>query len=644
MTFTFAVIHFKEDNPMAVQDFKRRLTAILSADAKDYSRLMGSDEVSTVKTLKAFREIMSGSIHRHRGRVVDSPGDNLLAEFQSVVDAVQCALDIQDALSVQNEKFSDKQKMEFRIGVNLGDVIFDEDRIYGDGVNIAARLEGLAEGGEICISGTAYEHVRDKIPLGCEYIGEQRVKNISKPVKVYKVWMDSEADECRIGTIEKGRSAKRITSISAAAIILLVAAGIISWFYRGIPSLTRKKDAASLNVEHPFHNKASIAVLPFKNLSDDPAQAYFSVGITNDLITDLSKFHDLVVLASNKGFKYIGKSVDPVKVGQELGARYILDGSVQKSGTQVRINVQLIDATTAQNIWADRYDRKIKEIFELQDEIIETVVRKLALKVDESERERAMRKDTKNLEAYDYILRGYHQLYKRTREGNGKAKEFFKKAISLDPNSASAYVGLAKVRRWDATRGYTEFPDKAVRQAEKLLKKALSIDELSVGAHTELGYVYMRYSEYDLAISELERAIELNPNDWRTYRLMAPVMLYSGRTDEALKWYHTAMRYDKVNSPGMLMNIGIAHFLKDQYDESVKWLKMSRARWPDFLGNHIVLAAVYAQMNQLDLARQEAHEVLRISPFFQVDYYGKAFRKSEHRAKIIGALRKAGLK
>jgi adenylate cyclase len=629
---------------MAAQDFKRRLTAILSADAKGYSRLMGTDEVTTVKTLKAYRQIMAEFVNKHRGRVVDSPGDNLLAEFQSVVDAVQCAIEIQEALKVQNEKLPDEQKMEFRIGVNLGDVIFDEDRIYGDGVNIAARLEGLADGGGICISGSAYWHVGNKIRMGCEYIGEHHVKNISKPVRVYKVWKDTEATECRVGMIEKGHSLKRTVSIAAAVIILLVGVGVIFWSYKPISSLTRTKDYASQEVVRPFSNKPSIAVLPFKNLSDDPAQAYFSDGITNDLITDLSKFRDLIVLASNKVFKYKGKKVDLVKVGQALGARYILDGSVQKSGKQVRINAQLIDAMTAQNIWADRYDRKFKDIFKLQDEIIETVARKLALKVDEAERERAMRKDTKNLEAYDYILRGYHQLYKRTRESNGKAKAFFKKAIDLDSNYASAYVGLAKVRRWDAAMGYTEFPDKAIQQAEKLLKKALSIDDSNTGAHTELGYVYMRYTEYDLAISELEQALELNPNDWRIFRIMAPVMLYSGRIDEALEWYHNSMRYDPDTSAGMLMNMGIAYLLKEQYDESVNWLKKSRAKWPNFLGNHIVLAAVYAQMDQLDHARQEANEVLRISPFFQVDFYGKAFRNFEHRTKIVSALRKAGLK
>jgi adenylate cyclase len=628
---------------MATQDFKRRLTAILSADAKGYSRLMGTDDVTTVKTLKAFRQIMAEIINKHSGRVVDSTGDNLLAEFQSVVDAVQCAIEIQETLKAQNEKLPDEQKMEFRIGVNLGDVIFDEDRIYGDGVNIAARLEGLADGGGICISGSAYWHVGNKIRMGCEYIGEHHVKNISKPVRVYKVWKDEEASECRVGTIEKRHRLKRTVSI-AAAIMLLIGVGIMLWIYKPNLHLPRTKDIASYEAANQFHNKPSIAVLPFTNLSDDPAQEYFSDGITNDLITDLSKFRDLIVLANNKVFKYKGEKTDLIKVGQELGAKYILDGSVQKSGKQVRINAQLIEATTAQNIWAERYDRKIKDIFKLQDEIIETVVRKLALKIDETERKRSMRKDTKNLKAYDYILRGYHQLYKRTRESNGKAKEFFKKAIALDSNAASAYVGLAKVRRWDAMMGYTEFSDKAIGQAEKLLKKALSIDDSDAGAHTELGYVYMRYMEYDLAVSELERAIELNPNDWRTYRIMAPVMLYSGRTDEALKWYHTAMRYDPDISPGMLMNMGIGYFLKDRYGESILWLKKGRAKWPNFLGIRIVLAAVYAQMDQPDHARQEAEEVLRISPFFQVDFYGKAFRNFEHRAKIVGALRKAGLK
>jgi len=629
---------------MSDSPFKRKLTAILSADAKGYSRLMGEDEPTTVRTLKACKEIIGNLIQRLNGRVVDSTGDNILAEFASVVNAVQCALELQEELSHRNAGLPQDQQMEFRIGINLGDVIVDQERLYGDGVNIAARLEGLAEPGGICISGSAYEQVQNKLSFGCEYIGEQHVKNIAAPVKVYKIWLDPEADT-RILSGKKTSVIRRSwPAIAAAAIIALAAGALYLRQDHQARQTVSVKTQLPQRVTESLSDKPAIAVLPFANLSADVEQEYFSDGITNDIITDLSKFQDLAVIASNTVFKFKGKSIDAKKLGLELNVDYLLEGSVQKASNRVRINAQLIDTANGNHIWADRYDRKIKDIFDLQDEIIAIVVRKLALKVDEAERKRAMKKNTTNLEAYDYILRGYHRFYKRTKEGNEKAKDFFKKAIALDPNAASAYVGLAKVRRWDAMMGWTEFPNKAFQQAEKLLKKALSIDDANAGARIELGYIYMRYTEYDLAIGELERALELNPNDWRTYRLMAPVMLYSGRIDEALDWYHTAMRYDPDLSPGELMNVGLAYFLQGQYEKAINWLKKGRAKWPNFLGNHIVLTAVYSQMDRSDEAAQEANEVLRISPFFQVDFYGQAFRKPQQRAKIVGALRKAGLK
>ena len=626
------------------QEYKRKLAAILSADVEGYSRLMSQDETATVNTLKAYKGIIRRLVLSHNGRVVDSPGDNILAEFASVVDAVRCALEIQNEIKKSNAALPQDRKMLFRIGVNLGDVIEDGARIYGDGVNIAARVEGLAKGGGICISGNTYDQIQNKIPVGCEFIGKQTVKNIAAPIPIYRIWQDSNATGCKVETALPPKPRKKIyvTAAAAAAFVLIAA---VALFLNHTESLTFRPTGDDVTGPYPKLSpaKPTIAVLPFENLSKDADQEYFSDGITNDIITDLSKFRELAVTASKTVFKFKGKSIDVRELGRDLNVDYVIEGSVQKAGSRVRINAQLIDASSGNHIWADRYDRKITDIFELQDEIIETVVRKLALKVDETERARAMRKDTTNLEAYDYILRGYHQYYKRDRDSVGKAKVFFKKAIALDPSSASAYVGLAKVRRREANFGWTEFPDKAYQQAETLLKKALSIDDTNTGAHTELGYVYMRHTKYDLAISELERAIELNPNDWRTYRLMAPVMLYSGRTDEALKWYHAALRYDPALSPGMLMNMGIAYFLKEQNDEAIKWLRKSLDRWPNFLGNHIVLTAVYIDMGQLDKARQEADEVLRISPFFQVDFYGKAFHNPEHRAKIVGALRKAGL-
>lgn len=631
---------------MAEDNIQRKLTAILSADAKGYSRLMGQDDVATVQTLKKCLEIMTAEIQGHHGRVIDSPGDNLLAEFISIVDAVKCALLIQDRLNQFSLELPDDKRMPFRIGVNLGDVIVDGERIYGEGVNIAARLEGLAEAGGICISGSAYDQIQNKIAFGGEYIGEQQVKNIQSPIKVYKIWADAEStglilQEQKVTAVQRFWPALTVIS---AIIIVMVGVGYYSW-QRG--KLTRELDktitASGQEVVSKISVKPSIAVLPFTNLSDDKEQEYFSDGITNDILTDLSKFRELSVAASNSVFKYKGKPVDIREVGRDLNVKYVLEGSVQKASDQVRINVQLIDTADGNHIWADRFDRKLDDVFKLQDEIIENVVRKLALSISQAERERVFSKQTDNLEAYDYYLKGYHHFYQRTREGNRKATENFKKAIELDPNYSNAYSALGHVRRWDAGYGWTEFPDLAFQQAEELFKKAIMLDESNAFAHGQLGYVLMRKGEYDLAIGEMKRSIELNPNDWRTYRNLAPVLLYSGNPVEALHWYNISMKYDPYVSSGMFMNIGIANYLKGEYEEALTWLNKSAAKWPTFLGNHIVLAAVYAKMENLEEAKKESSEVIKISPFFKADFYGEAFRDPAHRKKIVEGLKMAGL-
>jgi adenylate cyclase len=626
------------------EQLNRKLTAILSADAKGYSRLMGKDDVATVQTLKKCHEIMNAEIKRHRGRVIDSPGDNLLAEFASIVDAVKCALVIQERLSIDAADMPEDQRMLFRIGVNLGDVIVDGQKIYGDGVNIAARLEGLAKAGGICISGSAYDQIQNKLAFGGEYIGEQQVKNIATPIKVYKIWSDPEADG-RIVTKRKTTGARRLWQAVAAFLIILVgAAAFYAWQSYQKRELATDTTQPQQQAATSSSDKPSIAVLPFSNLSDDKEQEYFSDGITNDIITDLSKFRELAVTASNTVFKYKGKSVDVRDVGRDLNVAYVLEGSVQKAADRIRINAQLIDATNGNHVWADRFDRKTADLFKLQDEIIENIVRKLALKINQTERERVFSKQTDDLEAYDYLLKAYHHLYQRKRENTEKAKKFFKKAIELDPNYADAYVGLANVRRRDANFGYTEFPDLAYQQAEELVKKAIMLDESNALAHNLLGYIYMRKGEYDLAISEIKYSIELNPNDYRTYRNLAPVLLYSGKPDEALYWYNLSLKYDTHVSSGMFMNIGIANFVLGQYEEALSWLNKSVAKWPNFLGNHIVLAAVHGHMDNLEEARKEAQKVLSIAPFFEVEFYGEAFYNPEHRKKIAEGLRKAGLK
>jgi adenylate cyclase len=519
---------------MSSQGFKRKLSAILSADVKGYSQLMSEDEEHTIRTLTGYRELMSELIQKRRGRVVDSPGDNILAEFASIVDAVQCAVDIQRELKIKNAELAETRKMEFRIGINLGDVVEEKDRIYGDGVNIAARLESLAEAGGICVSGNVYEQIENKIAVGYEYLGEQAVKNIPKPVPVYRIITDPEASDKVIG-------AKRIRSkrlqwmvVSAVVIVVGIAAATIwnIYFYVGSPE---RKIASASKPAIPLSERASIAVLPFKNLSGDQEQEYFSDGITNDIITDLSKFQELLVIASNTVFTYKNQPVKIKQVSEELGVSYVLEGTVQKASNKVRINAQLIDANTEHHLWAERFDRDLKDLFAVQEEIVQTIVTKLAVRVDVAERARAMRKDTANLEAYDYALRGEEFLLRGTRSANIKAKEMFKNAIEVDSRYALAYAGLGWSYYLGAINGWTEFPVRSLEKALELGQKALSIGEPAATTHALLGSGYLRLGKYDLAISELQRAIELNPNHALSHLTLGMVMLYAGRTDEAIQ-------------------------------------------------------------------------------------------------------------
>src|SRR3989441_1650150 len=378
--------------PMEPHGVARKLAAILSADVKGYSRLMGEDEIATIRTLTAYRAVMATLIQRHRGRVVDSPGDNLLAEFASVLDAVQCAVEIQQELKVRNADLPAPRKMEFRIGINLGDVIVEGERIYGEGVNIAARLEGLAEAGGICISGTVYDQIENKLALGYKYLGKQVVKNIARPVQVYRVSMEPRAAPLKASKEAEGQPP-----------------GIIRLWPRGrTEPLKASREAEGqrqpLQKGMELPDKPSIAVLPFINLSGDPEQEYFSDGMTEDLITDLSKLSGLFVIARHSVFTYKGKAVKVEQVGRELGVQYVLGGSVRKVDNRVRITAQLVDATTGYHLWAERYDRPLKDIFALQDETIQKIVAALAVKLTEEEQERVWRRYTDNMEAYDYLL------------------------------------------------------------------------------------------------------------------------------------------------------------------------------------------------------------------------------------------------
>jgi adenylate cyclase len=627
---------------MTQEGYKRKLAAMLSADVEGYSRLMGDDEESTIRTLTNYRETMTALIQQHRGRVVDAPGDNLLAEFASVVDAVNCAAAIQQKLAGLNDDLPVERKMQFRIGVNLGDVVEEGDRIYGDGVNIAARIEGLAAGGGICISRSAYDQVKNKLNLGYEYLGEHRVKNIAEPVPVYRVLMEPEAAGKIIG--EKRTRLTRRHWVAVAVIILVfgaAAAAIWNFYIRATPSL--EKDVSPGKVLTSLSNKPSIAVLPFTNLSGDPKQEYFSDGITNDLITDLSKFRRLLVIASNSVFTYKGKPIKVKEVSRELGVRYVLEGSVQKLSQKVRINAQLIDATTGHHLWAERYDRDLNDLFAVQDEIVQTIVATLAIKVDEVERVRAMRKDTDSLQAYDYILRGWEFLSRDTRSANVKAKEMFRKAIELDPDYSTAYSALGWTYLMSSISGFTEFSAQALQRASDLAQKALSLEKSNDWAHALLGTCYLYQGEYDLAIGELQRAIELNPNDPWGYHFLGWGLLFSSRTDDAIKALETTLRLNP-NTFSENFLLGLGYYLTGRYDDAIRTLKQGLSREPNQVEIHIALAASYAQAGRLEDAAGAAKMVLMLQPIFEVDAYGMAFRSSADRERIRDGLRKAGLK
>ena len=422
---------------MTTEGFKRKLTAILSADVEGYSRLMGEDEDATIRTLTAYRELMSTLIKKHRGRMVDSPGDNLLAEFLSVVDAVRCAVEVQEELRVRNAELPENRRMEFRIGINLGDVVEEGERIYGDGVNITARVEGLAEGGGICISGTVYDSIKNKLSLGYESMGEHTVKNIKEPVWVYRVQMEPETVAFAVSR-EKKAGLKHWRWAVLATVVVVAAVIVTIWNFYSRPSPT-PEDVTSEEVpllELP--DKPSIAVLPFANISGDPEQEYFSDGMTEDLITDLSKISGLFVIARNSVFTYKRKAVKVEDVRRELGVRYVLEGSVRKTGDLVRITAQLVDTKTGGHLWAERYDRDLRDIFALQDEVTQKIVAALAVRLTLDEQERLVSKHTDDLAAYGYTLRGLEYLFRFTEEANAQARQMFEKSIGLDPEYALA--------------------------------------------------------------------------------------------------------------------------------------------------------------------------------------------------------------
>jgi len=559
---------------------------------------MGEDDLATVRTLEAYREMIAEIIRNYSGRVVDSPGDNVLAEFASVVDAVESAFEIQNELKAKNEELIENRRMEFRIGINLGDVIEEGERIYGDGVNVAARIEGLAEGGGICISGTAFDHVEGKLGLEFEYLGERSVKNIKKPVRVYRVKMEG-----RLSGVE-------------------------------------------MSQELPLPDKPSIAVLPFVNMSDDPKQEYFSDGITEEIITWLSKIPGLFVTARNSTFTFKGQPVKVRQVGRELGVRYVMEGSVRKAGDRVRITAQLIDVETEQHVWADRYERELKDVFAIQDEITMNIIVALQVELTEGDQAALRARGTYNLEAYLKLLQGMDYFKQVSKEGNILARQKYQEAVALAPEYASAYAGIAWTYLIDPWLGWSESPQQSIALAMEYAHKCLALDESLSLAHAALGLVYLVMRQWDKAVEECELAVSLNPNSADNIVNLAMVFRTVGRVEEALALLNKAVRLNPMPPDWYLHEFGSCYRLMGRYDEAIAMLKRVLDRNPDYLSSRLNLMATYVMSGKEEAAHAEAMEVLRQSPDFSVERFLKDFPYKDQKI-LVGlkeCLFKAGLK
>jgi len=630
---------------MATQEIKRKLTAILSADVKGYSRLMGTDEEGTLRTLTAYRDVMTALIQQHQGRVVNAPGDALLAEFESVVDAVKSAAEIQRELTKRNAELPTYRKMEYRIGINLGDVMVEGEAIYGDGINIAARMESLADGGGICISGTTFDHVENKLRLGYEYLGEQTVKNIVKPVRVYRVLMEPEAAGKVIGEKKAKQVEWQRAALIGGIILIVVAAAIAVWrlYLRPAPPI---EVASKEKMAYPLPDKPSIAVLPFVNMSGDSKEEYFSDGITEEIITALSKVPDLFVISRQSTFTYKGKAVKVKQVSEELGVRYVLEGSVRKESDKVRITAQLIDALSGHHLWAERYERDLKNIFALQDEITMKIITALQVKLTAGELATVWAKGTKNLEAYLKYMEAFANYSHQTKEGNALAKKLAEEVIALDPNYPRGYIILAQTHAWDILLGTTKSPDQSMVKATELVKKAIALDDSETTAHGMLGAIYLMSRQYDKAIAQVERAISLNPNSWDSFIRYGFILLNSGRPEEAIPVLKNTRRLNPSPSQFYFLHLATAYRLTGQYKEAIETAKEALKHVPNNINIYLQLTASYSLMGRKEEAWAAAAEVMKINPKFSLEWYKKTlyFKNTDDIDRTIEALRKAGLK
>jgi adenylate cyclase len=579
---------------------ERRLAAIFAADVAGYSRLIGADEEGTLERLKAHRrELIDAKIAEHQGRIVKTTGDGVLAEFASPVKAVRCAIDVQHGMADRNADVPREQRIELRIGINLGDVIVDDDDdIYGDGVNVAARLENIAEPGAVYVSRAVRDFVNDQPEIVLEDLGEKPLKNIARPVRVF-----------RIATPDRAL---------------------------GTPA------AAS---SPPVPHKPSIAVLPFTNMSGDAEQEYFTDGMTEDLITDLSKISALFVIARNSSFVYKDRSVNVQEIGRDLGVRFVLEGSIRKAGNRVRITAQLIDAGSGGHLWADRFDRELTDIFATQDEVVEKIVAALAVNLTQGEAQRLRRRGTASVEAYETWLRGRELLSRSTREAIAQAKAMYRRAIEMDPNFAAPHAGLSLATISDYVSDWAADPEEALDEAERWARRALELDDQEPVSHMALGNVMLWRRNHDGALAEFGRMIALDPNFAQGHSATGLALMYAGRAAEALEAFAIAKRLDP-HSPSIVLHfVAQANFSLGRYEAAAEHLLDRIARTPATDSSRMLLAACYGHRGRVDEARAAWAGLMKVNPDFSLAQRARVLPYKEPRdfQRIAEGLAKAGL-
>ncbi len=621
---------------------ERRLAAILAADVVGFTRLMGADEAGTLARLKSLRgEVIDPEIARHNGRIVKLMGDGALVEFASVVDAVTCAAAIQRTMAGRNAGVPEAERFEFRIGINLGDVIVEGDDIYGDGVNIAARLEGLAEPGGICVSDIVHQSVKAKLDLTFEDMGAQQVKNVAEPVRAYSVVLGGQT---ATKAAEPTKRDWRRPAIVAAGAVLIVAAGALAWQRPWAPDV---EPASIERMAFPLPEKPSIAVLPFVNMSDNLSQEYFVDGMTEDLITDLSKVSGLFVIARNSVFTYKGRTVKVQQVAEELGVRYVLEGSVRRAGDTVRINAQLIDVVTGGHLWAERYDGTLEDIFALQDKVAREIIAALKVKLTVADEESLEHNPRPvNLEAYEWLLKGRKELAAQDRKNTEQAKVYFERSIEADPTYARAYTNLG-FYYWQEWRIWGRAKAINLDKAKEIGRTAVELDFLSAGARVLLAVVHQTDGEHLEADKWGSEALRLKPTQAETLGNLGAYFLNAARYEDAIAILSKAVRLDPLHPPQWLSWLGHAHFMMGEPQKAIDILQAGIARGPDYIAYHVFLAASYAVMNEHEKAQAEVLEVLRLNSRFTVSAYeryamGNTKNGNDVR-RMAAALRNAGI-